>query len=72
MRRGCVSLGEVQCDSCHRFIPFADRYLAITEEGGVEAETGNTAYYCTECALEKGYASYKKEDKEGRILTFLP
>lgn len=71
MRRGCTSLGEVQCDKCHRIIPHSERYLAIDEEDGVEVEEGTTAYYCVECALQKGYAHYKEEKGE-RSLTFFP
>ena len=69
MRRGCISLGEVQCDECHRIIPHSERYLAIDEEDGVEVEKGETVQYCVECALQKGYAYYKEEKGE-RILTF--
>ena len=36
MRRGCISLGEIQCAECHRVIPYPERYLAIDEKGGVE------------------------------------
>ena len=71
MRQGCISLGEVQCDVCHRNIPHADRYLAIDEEDGVEVEKGVIVHYCVECALQKGYAYYKEEKGE-RILTFFP
>lgn len=71
MRRGCLSLGELQCDGCHRMIRHSERYLAIEEEDGVEAETGQTARYCMECAVKKGYASYRAE-KDGRILTIFP
>lgn len=71
MRQGCISLGEVQCDGCQRIIPHSERYLAVNEENGVEAEEGGKAYYCIECALQKGYATYKEEKNE-RILTFLP
>ncbi len=71
MRRGCISLGKVQCDGCHRIIPQSERYLAIDEEDGVEVEKGKTARYCVECALKKGYAHYKQE-KDERILTFFP
>ena len=71
MRRGCISLGEIQCDECHRIIPHSERYLAIDEEDGVEVEKGKTAHYCVECALQKGYAYYK-EEKDERILTFFP
>ena len=71
MRRGCISLGEVQCDECHCIIPYPERYLAIVEEDGVEVEGGKIAHYCVECASQKGYAYYKEEKGE-RILTFFP
>ena len=69
MRRGCVSLGEVQCDECHSTIPYPERYLAIDEKDGIEDEAGDTQRYCVECCLKKGYAYYKEEKGE-RILTF--
>ena len=69
MRRGCISLGEVQCDECHRIIPYPERYLAIDEKKGTEAEEGEPARYCVECSLNKGYAHYKTEKGES-ILTF--
>ena len=71
MRRGCISLGDIQCDECHRTIPHSERYFAIEEEDGVEVEKGKTAHYCVECALQKGFAYYKEERGE-RILTFFP
>jgi len=71
MRRGCISLGKVQCRVCHRLIPYPERYLAVDEEDGVEVEKGKTVHYCVECALQKGYAHYKEEKGE-RILTFFP
>ena len=71
MRRGCISLGEIQCDGCHRTIQNSERYLAFGEEESAQLGKGKTAYYCTECALEKGYA-YHKEEKDGQILTFFP
>jgi hypothetical protein len=53
-------------------VPHSHRYLAVEEENGEEVlEGGETVYYCTECALKKGYATYK-EEKDGRILTFFP
>jgi len=72
MRRGCISLGQVRCDGCGQVIPYPERYLAIEEKNGVEVEKGEegeTAYYCVECALKKGYAHYKREKNE-QILTF--
>lgn len=71
MRRGCISLGEVQCDVCQRTIPYPERYLAVDEEDGVEVEKGNKVRYCIQCALEKGYARYK-EMKGEMVLTFFP
>ncbi len=69
MRRGCISLGRVSCDICHRVIPYPERYLAVDEENGVEVEKGNMVRYCVECAFKKGYAHYKEEKGE-KILTF--
>ena len=71
MRRGCISLGDIQCDECHQTIPHSERYLAVNEEEGAEAEDGKTACCCVECALQKGYAYYKEEKGE-RTLTFFP
>ena len=69
MRRGCVSLGEVQCDECHNTIPAPERYLAINEKDGVADEEGEIRRYCVDCSLKKGFAHYKIEKGE-RILTF--
>ena len=71
MRRGCISLGEMQCDECHRVIRHSERYLAVEEEKGKEAETGQTARYCMKCAVKKGYAYYREEKNE-KILTIFP
>ena len=69
MRRGCISLGEVQCDECQRTIPYPERYLAVGEKDGIEDEEGYTRRYCGECSLKKNYAHYKVEKGE-QILTF--
>jgi hypothetical protein len=69
MRRGCVSLGEIKCDSCQKPITYPDRYLAIDEKNGKEDEEGDLKRYCIECAMKKGYAHYKEEKGE-KILTF--
>ena len=71
MRRGCISLGEIQCDKCRRTIEHSERYLAIEEEKGVESDKGQTARYCMSCAEEKGYAHYVQE-KDGKILSIFP
>ena len=69
MRRGCISLGQTECNECHHIIQHAERFLAIDEEDGVEVQGGKTVHYCVECALKKGYAQYK-EDKGERVLSF--
>jgi len=71
MRRGCIAMQEVICDSCHRTIQPAERYLAVDEEKKAEVEKGKTKHYCTDCALKKDYAYYKEEKGE-KILTFFP
>ena len=69
MRRGCISLGEVTCDECHRLLPHPERYLYIEEQDRKEAEEGKPRRYCVDCALKKGYAQYKEEKGE-KVLTF--
>ncbi|HUV44077.1 MAG TPA: hypothetical protein VMW13_04515 [Dehalococcoidales bacterium] len=71
MRQGCISLGKVQCDGCRNTIPYAERYLLIDEENGVEVESGKKSCYCVNCSLDKGYARYRQEKNE-RVLTFFP
>ncbi len=71
MRRGCMSLGEVKCDICQNTVPYPERYLAVDETDGVEADDGATVIYCVKCALEKGYAHYR-EAKGEMTLTFFP
>ena len=65
MRRGCISLGNVQCDQCHRIIPYSERYLIIEDEDGA------TLQLCVDCSLKEGYARYK-EVKGEQVLTFFP
>lgn len=63
MRRGCISLGQVRCDDCHRIIPYPERYLAVDEAEGI------TLRLCIDCSLKRGYARYKVERGE-TVLTF--
>ena len=65
MRRGGISLGDIQCTECQRPIPYPERYLLIDEEEGAKS------YLCTDCCLSKGYARYVEEKGE-RALTFFP
>jgi hypothetical protein len=71
VRRGCISLGKIRCDGCQRNIPYAERYLIVEEEDGVEVEGGQKSYYCVDCCLNKGYAKYREEKGE-LVLTFFP
>ena len=64
MRCGCISLGDVNCDGCHRLIPYPERYLVIDEAGG-------TLHLCINCCVTKGYARFS-EEKGQRILTIFP
>ena len=34
MRRGCISLGNINCDECHRSILYPERYLSLEEPKG--------------------------------------
>jgi hypothetical protein len=65
VRRGGISLGDIQCDECQRMIPYPERYLLVEEEGGT------ILCLCTNCCLSKGYARYT-EEKGQRVLTFFP
>jgi len=64
MRCGCISLGGVRCDGCHRTILYPERYLIIDEGKG-------TLNLCISCSLDKGYARYA-EEKGQRVLTIFP
>jgi len=65
MRCGCISLGDVKCDDCHRIIPYAERYVVVEETKGI------TLRLCVDCCLKRGYAHYKVEKGE-QVLTFFP
>lgn len=65
MRCGCISLGDVQCDECHRMVPYPERYLLIDEAEGV------ILHLCIDCCLNKGYAHYT-EEKGQQVLTIFP
>ena len=64
MRRGCISSGDIQCDSCHRIIDYLEPYLVTEEEGAA-------LRLCVDCALNRGYARYEQDRRE-RIITFFP
>ncbi|MFH0846867.1 MAG: hypothetical protein V1894_02270 [Chloroflexota bacterium] len=71
MRRGCISIGEIKCDSCGRMVVSAERYLAtdVDKKGKEVASGGKTVRYCIDCSLKKGLAGYREEKGE-KVLTF--
>jgi hypothetical protein len=76
MNRGCVSIGEIKCDSCHSLIEQGERYLLMEEEEEGEGKgkgkrEDKKSRFCVECCLAKGYAAYVKEKSE-EVLTFFP
>ncbi len=65
MRRGCIAIGKVECDGCHRHIKYGERYLLTDREGDEKQRL------CIDCCLSRGYISYGTE-KGKQIITFLP
>ena len=48
MRRGCISLGNVDCSECHRTIPYPERYLIMEEN------KGQNFSLCMNCCQKRG------------------
>jgi len=65
MRRGCIVIGEIVCDNCHRIMEHGEQYLVIEEKEDEKLRI------CLGCCLDKGYASYVME-KGNQVLTFFP
>jgi hypothetical protein len=65
MNRGCVAVGEIECDGCHLIIEQGQRYLLMEEKEDEKSR------FCVDCCLTKGYAAYVKEKGE-QGLTFFP
>jgi len=64
MRRGCIAVGKVECDGCHRPLKYGERYLVIDEEGQEKHR------FCLDCCLSRGYVSSGSEDGKD-VVTFL-
>ncbi len=62
MIRGCIVIGELECDGCHRTMEHGEQYLVL-EEGK------NLTRLCVQCAIKQDYARYVKEKSE-KYLTF--
>ena len=65
MRRGCIAIGKVDCDGCHRSVNYGERYLLINGEGDEKQRL------CVDCCRDRGYLSYRTE-KGKQVVTFLP
>jgi len=65
MRRGCIAIGKVECDGCHRPIKYGERYLLTNGEGDEKQ------HLCIDCCMSRGYIAYGTE-KGKQIITFLP
>ena len=65
MRRGCIAVGKIQCDGCHRFLEYRERYLTIDDEGGKKQRL------CVDCCLSRSYAAYTTKEGE-QTITFFP
>ncbi len=63
MRRGCISLGNINCDVCHRVILYPERYLSL------EISKGKNQTLCMDCSREKGLLK-PESDKEGSEMVF--
>jgi len=63
VRRGCISLGNICCDECHRAILYPERYLST------EVEKGRSQTLCMDCCLAKGLVK-PESDKEGSEMIF--
>ena len=64
MRRGCIAVGKVECDGCHRPMRHGERYLLVEEEDERQR-------LCVDCCQSHDYVSYGTE-KGKQIITFLP
>ena len=64
MRRGCIAIGKVECDGCHRPLKYGERYLLIDEEEDKKQRL------CVDCCLSRGYITCKTTKTE-QLITFL-
>jgi hypothetical protein len=65
MRCGCIAIGKVECDGCHRSIKYGERYLLVGAEGSERQRL------CVDCCQSHDYVSYGTE-KGKQVTTFLP
>ena len=62
MRRGCISLGNIKCDKCHRQILYPERYLYLEEP------QGKNQSLCMDCCKEEGLVKPGSEKENSEML----
>jgi hypothetical protein len=62
VRRGCISLGNIKCDVCHRTILYPERYLSIEEP------KGKNLTVCMSCCQEKGMVKPESDKEDAELL----
>jgi len=62
VRRGCISLGNIKCDFCHRTIPYPERYLSMEES------KSQNVTICMACCHKKGLINNEPENNNTESL----
>jgi hypothetical protein len=62
VRRGCISLGNIKCDICHRTILYPERYLTMEES------KSKSLSICMVCCQEKGLVKNESENDNSESL----
>jgi len=62
VRRGCISLGNIKCDKCHRTILYPERYLSLDEA------KGKNTTLCMDCCQEKGLVKSESDKADSEII----
>jgi hypothetical protein len=65
MRRGCIAIGKIECDECHRPLMYGERYLVLN------GEDDGRQRVCIDCCSSLGYLANIAEKGE-QTITFLP
>jgi hypothetical protein len=65
VRRGCIAVGNIECDGCHHNLHYGEHYLVIDEEGKGRQR------FCIDCCVSHGYITHRTQ-KGKHIDTFLP
>jgi hypothetical protein len=65
VRRGCIAVGNLECDGCGRPLKYGEHYLVIDEQGDEKDRL------CIDCCMSRGHSIYRTK-KGKQIVTFLP